>query len=162
MPTSWRITPTRPSIVIVPAVGVSSPATRRMSVDFPTPLAPTSAARSPSPTLKLTSARRSAPPGSRQPRWLTWIEPTDRTLLTGTQREGGSFGQPQDVAQRAPEGGGRRSGVVVLGLGAVAGELDPHRVARDVDGDVDPPLRPAHDRGGAHAEAASLGQHHRG
>jgi hypothetical protein len=56
--------------------------------------------------------------------------------LIGRQLEGGRFGQPQDVAQRPSEGGGRGERIVVLGLGPVTGELDPHRMALDLDGDV--------------------------
>ena len=62
-------------MAIVPVVGASSPAISRSSVDLPTPLAPTSATRSPLPTVKLTSRSSSAPPGRRQPTWLTWIDP---------------------------------------------------------------------------------------
>ena len=53
-----------------------SPHTIRTSVDFPTPLAPTSATRSPLPTAKLTSRISSTPLGNFQPTWLIWIDPT--------------------------------------------------------------------------------------
>ncbi len=62
-------------MAIVPVVGASSPAISRSSVVLPTPLAPTRATRSPLPTVKLTSRSSSAPPGRRQPTWLTWIDP---------------------------------------------------------------------------------------
>ena len=41
----------------------------------------------------------------------------ERTLLSRRLSAGRRFGVPQDVAQRAPEGGRRGHGVVVLGLG---------------------------------------------
>ncbi len=40
-PTSWRMTPARPSIRTVPSEGRSSPASTRITVDLPTPFAPT-------------------------------------------------------------------------------------------------------------------------
>jgi hypothetical protein len=79
-PTSWRMTPRRPSTVIVPRAPAMSPAMRRTMVDFPTPLAPTNAPRSPSPTWKDTSSMSTAPPGRRQVTWLSWIAPTGRTI----------------------------------------------------------------------------------
>ena len=49
---------------MVPVVTVTSPPISRSSVLLPTPLAPTSATRSPLPTVKLTSRSSSAPPGA--------------------------------------------------------------------------------------------------
>ena len=131
------MTPSRPSTLTVPSLGRSSPVIRRSSVDLPTPLAPTNAARWPSPTRKLTSRSSSSPPGRRQPTWLTWIEPTAATLGScPAAPERSCFGLAQHVAQRAPEGRSRRSGIVVLGLGPTTGQLDADRVAIDVDGDL--------------------------
>ena len=75
MPTSWRITPTRPSIEIVPAVGLSSPIRTRSSVDLPTPLAPINATRSPLPTENEMSRNSSSPLGNFQLSCDTWIDP---------------------------------------------------------------------------------------
>ena len=75
VPTSWCITPSCPSMLIVPAVGVSSPVISRRSVVLPTPFAPTSATRSPLPIVKLMSSSSSSPLGSRHSRWLTEIAP---------------------------------------------------------------------------------------
>ena len=76
VPTSWRMMPSRPSTFTVPAGARSSPAMSRSSVVLPTPLAPTSAAWSRSPTRNETSSRSCRPPGRVHERWLTWMLPT--------------------------------------------------------------------------------------
>ena len=49
-PTSWGMTAMRPSTVTVPSAPASSPPMMRRRVVLPTPLAPTRATWSPSPT----------------------------------------------------------------------------------------------------------------
>ncbi len=51
-----------PSTITSPAVGFRSPLARRMVVDFPAPLVPTKATKSPSPTVKLTSRSTASSP----------------------------------------------------------------------------------------------------
>ena len=93
-----------------------------------------------------------SPPGSRHPRWLTWIEPTGcpsaraperGNLLRVGPRLRRAFRPVDDVAHRdarAPPAAG--AGVVVLDLRPSAGQLDPNGVAVDVDDDLVAALRP--------------------
>ncbi len=90
IPTSCRITPSRPSIDTVPLVAVCSPVRIRSSDDLPTPFAPTSATRSPFPTENETSRNSSSPLGSFHPSPEIWIEDTadDATASSVGRRRG--------------------------------------------------------------------------
>ena len=113
MPTSWRITPTWPSIEMVPDVGWISPLSRRRTVVLPTPLAPTSATRSPSPTWNDTSSSRVAPPGRRHPRWLTWMDPTSgRGYVHPSAERAGVCARARETATAVAA---RGSGLYALG-----------------------------------------------
>ena len=59
-----RITPSPPLAVTVPDCGVTSPAMSRISVVFPEPFGPTSAATVPSPTRNEASSSSTRPSGS--------------------------------------------------------------------------------------------------
>ena len=109
--------------------------TMRTSVDLPTPLAPTSAARSPSPTVKLTSRSSSTPPGSRHPTWLTWIDPTVVRRYAGRAGRSAAAVSARRRTSRSgtPERGCRGDGVVVLDLDPAGGDLDADVLAVDVD-----------------------------
>ena len=67
-PTNCRMTPTPPLEVTDPDCGAMSPAASRISVVFPAPLGPTSAATMPSPTRNDTSSSSTRPSGRA---WLT-------------------------------------------------------------------------------------------
>ncbi len=79
-PTSCGMTARVPSSATAPSAPWRSPPMIRSKVVLPTPLAPTRATWSPSPTRNDTSSNRVAPPGRVQRRWLTWSEPTVPTV----------------------------------------------------------------------------------
>ena len=58
------MTPSPPLVVTVPDCGVRSPAISRISVVFPDPFGPTSAATAPSPTRNEASSSSTRPSGS--------------------------------------------------------------------------------------------------
>ena len=60
-----------PSCATAPAVGASSPATRRSSVDLPQPLGPSRATNSPGRTCRLTSSSTCSAPCPWPNQWLT-------------------------------------------------------------------------------------------
>ena len=79
--TSWRMTPTRPSIRTVPSERRRRRRAGASRVDLPTPFSPTSATGSPLPTLNDTSWNSPCPlPGRFHAKPCTSMAPTGRTL----------------------------------------------------------------------------------
>ncbi len=64
LPMNCRITPSPPELATLPSTGCRSPAISRISVVFPAPFGPTSAALTPSPIRNDTSLSSGRPSGS--------------------------------------------------------------------------------------------------
>ena len=95
--TIWRITPSPPVRVTVPACGASSPVTMRSSVVLPAPLAPTRATLAPSPTRKTTSSSSTRPSGSSN------RMPASSTCPTGDQSACPDGAAATTFAARCPD-----------------------------------------------------------